>query len=71
MAHAFTHPSILDVKLGTVLYAPEASEEKKARMQKNAEGTTIALSGMRLTGSQVGHCSSYLPYLLPPTLVPS
>jgi len=53
MSHPFTRPCILDVKLGTVLYSPEASEEKKLRMKKNAEGTTIATTGMRLTGCQV------------------
>ena len=37
LAHAFTHPNILDAKLGTILYSPEASEEKKARMGEIGE----------------------------------
>ena len=53
LAHAYTRPSILDVKLGTVMYAPDASVEKRAKMEaKMREGTSLE-TGMRLTGCQV------------------
>jgi hypothetical protein len=53
LAHAYTHPSILDVKLGTILYSPEATEEKRARMEKQARDSTTFETGLRLTGCQV------------------
>lgn len=49
----FLRPNILDVKLGTVLYAEGASPEKIARMEKTAQETTSATTGIRLTGFQV------------------
>lgn len=50
----YRKPCVLDVKLGTILYDEDASQEKKARMiQKAAESTTLQ-TGMRLTGFQVG-----------------
>lgn len=59
LAHNYTHPSILDVKLGTVMFAPDARPEKRKKMEaKAAEGTSLA-TGMRLTGCQVGHSSSH------------
>jgi hypothetical protein len=48
----------MDAKLGTVLYEPGATEEKKAKMEKQARETTIGSTGLRLTGCQV----SYLVY---------
>lgn len=54
LAHAYTRPCILDAKLGTVLYSPEATEEKRARMDKQARETTSHETGLRLTGCQVG-----------------
>lgn len=52
-SHPFTHPCILDVKLGTVLYDEDATAEKRARMTKRALDTTSAETGIRLTGFQV------------------
>lgn len=49
----FRKPNILDIKLGTVLYDDDASEEKKARMLKTARDTTSFETGVRLTGFQV------------------
>ncbi|KAK4687575.1 hypothetical protein P7C73_g2546, partial [Tremellales sp. Uapishka_1] len=58
LSHAFTHPSILDVKLGTILYAPDASAQKKAKMEaKTKEGTSLE-TGLRLTGCQTWHSPS-------------
>lgn len=53
LAHAYTHPSILDVKLGTVLYSPDASLEKRERMERASRGSTSWETGIRLTGCQV------------------
>ncbi|CED83975.1 Inositol polyphosphate multikinase, component of the ARGR transcription regulatory complex [Phaffia rhodozyma] len=50
LTQAFTHPSVLDVKLGTVLYDEHASPEKKARMEKAAQDTTSGSCGIRLVG---------------------
>lgn len=52
-ASRFKRPSILDVKLGTVLYDEDATEEKKARMTQRALDTTSGTTGIRLTGFQV------------------
>jgi 1D-myo-inositol-tetrakisphosphate 5-kinase/inositol-polyphosphate multikinase len=43
----------MDAKLGTVLYELGATEEKKAKMEKQARETTIGRTGLRLTGCQV------------------
>ncbi|WWD06570.1 hypothetical protein V865_004663 [Kwoniella europaea PYCC6329] len=58
LSYAFTHPSILDVKLGTVLYDPDASEEKKQRMDKQARETTTHELGIRFTGCTTWHSPS-------------
>lgn len=54
LSYAFTRPNIMDAKLGTVLYEPGATEEKRAKMEKQAQETTIRSTGLRLTGCQVG-----------------
>jgi inositol-polyphosphate multikinase len=51
-------PNILDVKLGTVLYDIDASEEKKVRSEAKAIRTTSRETGIRLTGFQVNRNSS-------------
>jgi 1D-myo-inositol-tetrakisphosphate 5-kinase/inositol-polyphosphate multikinase len=53
---SFLKPCILDIKLGTVLYDENASEDKKARMIKAAADTTSLETGVRLTGFMV--CSA-------------
>ncbi|KAK8870115.1 hypothetical protein IAR55_000685 [Kwoniella newhampshirensis] len=65
LSYSFTHPNILDVKLGTVLHGPDASEEKKARMDKQARDTTTYETGVRLTGCQTWHAPSS-SYILTP-----
>lgn len=57
LVHGFVRPNVLDVKLGTVLYAPDASPEKVARMERTARDTTSLETGVRLTGFQVGYIS--------------
>jgi hypothetical protein len=49
----------MDAKLGTVLYEPGATEEKKAKMEKQARETTIGSTGLRLTGCQVS-CQTFV-----------
>lgn len=53
LTYGYLHPSVLDAKLGTVLYDENATEEKKARMIKKAAETTTGQVGLRLTGCQV------------------
>lgn len=53
LAYAYTRPNIMDVKLGTVLYAPYATDEKRQRMDRQAKETTTFETGIRLTGCQV------------------
>lgn len=58
----FTHPSILDVKLGTVLYDDDAPEDKKERMKKVAEETTSGSCGLRLVGFSVRPPPPFISY---------
>lgn len=60
LAYAYTHPNIMDVKLGTVLYAPDATDEKRRRMERQARETTTYETGIRLTGCQVNPSPSLL-----------
>lgn len=53
LLYGYRKPCVLDVKLGTVLYDEDASEEKKARMIKKAAESTTLQTGVRLTGFQV------------------
>ncbi|KAF8548739.1 SAICAR synthase-like protein [Imleria badia] len=53
LLYGYRKPCILDVKLGTILYDEDASEEKKARMINKAAETTTLQTGIRLTGFQV------------------
>ena len=53
LAFAFGRPNILDIKLGTVLYADDAPPEKRERMLKAARETTSLQTGIRITGFQV------------------
>jgi 1D-myo-inositol-tetrakisphosphate 5-kinase/inositol-polyphosphate multikinase len=55
LSHRFLKPNILDIKLGTVLYEEDASEDKKARMIRTAKATTSFETGVRLTGFQVSN----------------
>lgn len=55
LTYLFTHPSVLDAKLGTKLHAPDATAEKKARMEKKAAETTTGPAGLRLTGASTWH----------------
>jgi inositol-polyphosphate multikinase len=63
LAHSFLKPNILDIKLGTVLYDQDASEEKRARMERVARETTSLETGIRLTGFQVACTDTICPLL--------
>jgi len=51
----YTRPNVLDVKMGTVLYAEDAKPEKKQRMAEQAKRSTSWETGIRLTGCQVSY----------------
>lgn len=54
LVHGFVHPSIMDIKLGGVLYDDGASEEKKQRMIAVSESTTSGSLGFRVCGMKCG-----------------
>jgi inositol-polyphosphate multikinase len=54
VAHPFVHPNVLDLKMGTLLYDLNASEEKIERMKRRAQDTTTGSEGLRVIGSRVG-----------------
>ncbi|KAH9466121.1 hypothetical protein Pst134EA_033467 [Puccinia striiformis f. sp. tritici] len=49
----FSHPNVIDIKLGQRLYDDHATPEKQERMNKAALETTSAQWGVRLTGAQI------------------
>ncbi|KAK3400361.1 hypothetical protein B0T20DRAFT_452448 [Sordaria brevicollis] len=52
-AYGYSRPNILDAKLGSVLYADDASDEKKARFRKISEKSTSGSHGFRIAGMRV------------------
>lgn len=53
--YGFSKPSILDIKLGKILYDDNASPEKKERLQKVADETTSGSLGFRICGMKLYH----------------
>lgn len=53
MLHGFTKPCILDLKMGSLLYDQDATEEKKKRMVMHSLNTTSSKIGLRLSGLKV------------------
>jgi inositol-polyphosphate multikinase len=52
----FKRPSVLDAKLGRVLTADYATEEKRARLEKVSMSTTSWEHHLRITGMRVWLC---------------
>ncbi|PWN45980.1 SAICAR synthase-like protein [Ceraceosorus guamensis] len=66
LTHGFAKPCVLDVKLGTQLWdESDASEEKRARMNKTALETTSAETGIRFTGCRIWDSSASAWFELP------
>lgn len=53
--HGFSKPSILDIKLGKVLYDETASPEKKQRLTDVSNSTTSGSLGFRICGMKCYH----------------
>jgi 1D-myo-inositol-tetrakisphosphate 5-kinase/inositol-polyphosphate multikinase len=51
--HGFTRPCILDLKMGSLLYDSDASEEKRKRMINHTITTTSGSLGLRISGLKV------------------
>lgn len=52
-AYGYSRPNILDAKLGSRLYADDASAEKKQRFDKISKETTNGSHGFRIAGMRV------------------
>ncbi|KAI8070321.1 hypothetical protein BC940DRAFT_345460 [Gongronella butleri] len=61
----FTRPCIIDIKLGFRIYEDSADDAKKAKMIKNARGTTIESLGLRISGMKVYHPHDHAYILYP------
>ena len=53
LIYDYNNPSIIDVKLGTILYDSHASADKRARMEQVAKDTTSGSMGIRICGMKV------------------
>ncbi|QIW98551.1 hypothetical protein AMS68_004069 [Peltaster fructicola] len=53
LEYGFTHPSVIDLKLGARLYAPGTAAEKAARLDKVAGETTTGSLNFRIAGMKV------------------
>ncbi|GMM32631.1 inositol polyphosphate multikinase [Martiniozyma asiatica (nom. inval.)] len=51
--HGFSKPSVLDIKLGRILYASDATQEKKDRMKRISKATTSGSLGYRIAGMKL------------------
>jgi 1D-myo-inositol-tetrakisphosphate 5-kinase/inositol-polyphosphate multikinase len=50
---SFERPSIVDIKLGSVLYDADATDDKKRRLSQVSAETTSGSMGMRICGMKV------------------
>jgi 1D-myo-inositol-tetrakisphosphate 5-kinase/inositol-polyphosphate multikinase len=53
------NPSIMDVKLGKILYGRDATPEKRLRMEEQAVETTSGATGLRICGMKLWNGNSY------------
>ncbi|CEG67453.1 hypothetical protein RMATCC62417_03882 [Rhizopus microsporus] len=51
--HGFTRPCIMDLKMGSLLYDADASEEKRQKMIYQSVNTTSSTLGLRISGLKV------------------
>ena len=51
--HGFTRPCIMDLKMGSLLYDADASEEKRQKMISQSVNTTSSTLGLRISGLKV------------------
>ncbi|KAK4544392.1 hypothetical protein LTR36_004283 [Oleoguttula mirabilis] len=60
LEHGFTHPNVLDLKLGSCLYDPTSTApEKAARLDKVASETTSGSLNFRIAGMKVWNGMSF------------
>ncbi|KAK1815762.1 hypothetical protein LTR12_009848 [Friedmanniomyces endolithicus] len=62
LEHGFSKPNVLDLKLGTTLYADGTAPEKAQRLDKVASETTSGSLGFRITGMKVWNGESFDKY---------
>ena len=53
VAHGFTHPNILDIKLGARLWADDAPAAKRQKLDDASQQTTSASLGFRIAGMTI------------------
>ncbi|GAO47072.1 hypothetical protein G7K_1284-t1 [Saitoella complicata NRRL Y-17804] len=53
LTNGFKRPCVMDIKLGSRLWADDATPEKQARMEQVSRNTTSGVMGMRITGMRV------------------
>lgn len=58
LVHGFSRPNIMDIKLGSVLYDEDATDEKKQRLQRVSDTTTSGSLAFRICGMKIerGQC---------------
>lgn len=62
IAAGFVHPNIVDLKLGTRLWADDYTEEKREKREKASAQTTSGQLGFRVTGMKIWKSKSYVLY---------
>lgn len=58
LAYGYSKPCILDLKLGSLLCGPDATNEKRARLEKVSSSTTSGSLGVRVTGMRVWNAAT-------------
>ncbi|KAG2178634.1 hypothetical protein INT44_001787 [Umbelopsis vinacea] len=58
LLYGFIQPCVIDIKLGTQLYGPDATPSKRAKMIKKANETTSGKLGLKICGMQMFDAST-------------
>lgn len=66
-AGGFVRPTVIDLKLGTQMWDPDSSDEKRERMEKSVRETTSGRWGLRITGGKVSDLPRHLRHPCPLT----